>query len=188
MLRRSCRHASPCPDTSTPSTEVHRHASSSPKSTPPRPTTTSTPGARYTPLAQTERYVRYVFLGAWNEFSVDRNVWSLILYLLLVGVRSTNPHRRCQSASFYGPSQETGCFKFSIDFLQKISEGCTFRVLKKRTFDPIFWKNFHIQPWHNKMHLCLFRRFSRETVVRCFLILIYASNSDLSVMFVCLFN
>ncbi|XP_061650301.1 protein transport protein Sec23A isoform X1 [Phyllopteryx taeniolatus] len=44
--RSCCTRASPCPDTSTPSTAAARLASCSPKSTPPRRTTTCTPGGR----------------------------------------------------------------------------------------------------------------------------------------------
>lgn len=45
--RRSCRRASPCRATSTRSTAARRPASCSPRSTPHRRTTTSTPGDRY---------------------------------------------------------------------------------------------------------------------------------------------
>ena len=69
-LRRSYRRASPCHGTSTQSTEAHRLASSSQKSTPHRPTTTSTPGDRYVIISNNLLSCIYYVLK-WTEWRIS---------------------------------------------------------------------------------------------------------------------
>lgn len=63
--RRSCRPASPCRATSTRSTAARRPASCSPKSTPHRRTTTSTPGDRYG-TAVHPHYTKWLHNTVWS--------------------------------------------------------------------------------------------------------------------------
>lgn len=129
----------------------------------------------------------------------------MIFSIFLVGVRRTNSHRWCESTSFHGPSQETGCFQLCLNF-PLADEECKFRV--ERTFDFPFWKNAcplpTVVPWPTltlrNASPSMLKALQRNTCLMCTIltrisnydcliyVFVYFLFLDMSVLFAYLIN